>query len=96
MANFGFVSAVFIFTLLPCIIVAKQQGTVRLWRNGLTSTSYTRPVVSRSTSTVGGATSVRTDRSCLTQQKNNTHIIKRTYESIKSLDREEAELYLSW
>ena len=38
MANFGSVSAVFIFTLLPCIL-AQQQGTVRLWRNGLTSNS---------------------------------------------------------
>ena len=40
MANFGSVSAVFIFTLLPCIILAQQQGTVRLWRNGTTSTSF--------------------------------------------------------
>ena len=39
MANFGSVSAVFIFTLLPCIILAQQQGTVRLWRNGATSNS---------------------------------------------------------
>ena len=40
MANFGSVSAVFIVTLLPCIILGQQQGTARLWRNGLTSTSY--------------------------------------------------------
>ena len=40
MANFGSVSAVFLFTLLPCIILAQQQGTVRLWRNGGTATSF--------------------------------------------------------